>query len=320
VPTVIAADDEMIDPATLRDALPAGSRVAVRALPDAAAVTEAVEGASALVVDVHTQVPTEALDSLSVIACAGVGVDGVDVTAAAERGVTVIHVPEYGTAEVATHSVALLLSCCRHVNGYDRAVGAGEWDWTAGRPLRRLADRTVGLVSFGPIARATADRLAGFGCDLVAHDPYVDAAEMARHGVEKVEFDGLCEVDHLSVHAPLTEETRELVGADLLGALPEHGVLVNTGRGGVVDESALLAALEAGDIGAAGLDVLAAEPPADDPLVGRADVVVTPHAGWYTEEARDDLNRTLAADLRHALAGERPENAVDPEGWLAHSG
>ncbi|MFB6217695.1 MAG: C-terminal binding protein [Halobacteriaceae archaeon] len=313
MPTVIAADDAMIDAGALREALPADATVAVRPLPDAAAVRAAAGEAAALVVDVNTPVPAEAMAGLSVVARAGVGLDGVDLAAAAAEGVTVLHVPEYGTGEVATHAVALLLSCCRHVCGYDRAVAGGRWDWTDGRPLRRLAGHTVGLVSFGPIARATADRLAGFGCDLAAYDPYVGADEMADRGVEKLSVEELGGVDHLSVHAPLTEETRGLVGADLLAALPDHAVVVNTGRGGVVDEAALLDALEDGEIRAAGLDVLAAEPPGDNPLVGREDVVLTPHAGWYSEEARDDLNRTLAADLRRALAGEAPENAIDPE-------
>jgi D-3-phosphoglycerate dehydrogenase len=314
VPTVTVADDEMIAVQTLRERLPSDTTVEVRPLPDAAAVADAARAATVLVVDVTTDVPAAAIEgsSLAAVARAGVGLDGVALGAAAEEGVTVLHAPEYGTEEVATHAVALLLACCRDIATYDRAVEGGTWDWTGGRPLRRLAGTTVGLVSVGPIARATADRLGGFGCDLVGYDPYVDAAEMAEHGVEKVSVEGLDRADHLSVHAPLTPETRGLVGADLLDALPQHAVVVNTGRGGVVDEAALLAALEAGEIRAAGLDVLADEPPADSPLVGRDDVVVTPHAGWYSEEARDTLNQTLAADIDRVLSDRQPENAVDP--------
>jgi D-3-phosphoglycerate dehydrogenase len=317
VSTVIIAEDEMIDVQTIRESLPADATVEGRPLPDASAVTDAAHGAAVLVVDVNTDVPTEAIDgsSLAAVARAGVGVDGVAVEAAADEEVTVLHVPEYGTEEVATHAVALLLACCRDLSNYDRTVERGEWDWTAGRPLRRLAGTTVGLVSVGPIARATADRLGGFGCDLVGYDPHVDAAVMADHGIEKVAIEGLERADHLSVHAPLTAETRGLVGADLLDALPGSAVVTNTGRGGVVDEAALLAALEAGEIRAAGLDVFAEEPPADNPLVGRDDVVVTPHAGWYSEEAKDALNRTLAADIARVLAGRQPENAVDPTNY-----
>ncbi len=141
---------------------------------------------------------------------------------------------------------------------------------------------------------------------------------MAAHGVEKVGFEALFDrADHVSVHAPLTAETRGLVDADALGRLHAGSVLVNTGRGPVVDEEALLAALEADAIKAAGLDVLAEEPPADDPLVGRPDTVVTPHAAWYSEDAREEVNRRAAADAAAMIAGEEPAGRVDPEAaWL----
>ncbi|OYR70123.1 3-phosphoglycerate dehydrogenase, partial [Halorubrum sp. E3] len=272
------------------------------------------------VTDINTPVTEAALDAtdLDVVVRSAVGVDNIDVVAAAERGVTVTRVPDYCTEEVATHSVSLLLACLRSLKPYDDAVAAGGWSWEAGVPTRRVSASTVGLLSFGPIAKRAAEQLSGFGADLVAYDPFVDAEEMAEYGVEKAAFDELFDrADHVGVYAPLTDATRGMVDADALGRLDESAVVVNVSRGPVVDDAALLDALEADEIKAAGLDVLAEEPPEDDPLVGRDDTVVTPHAAWYSEEARDDLNRSGAADVAAVLNGETPDGRVDPDAdWL----
>lgn len=312
----------MIDVETYRRVLDGVATVEVASMDGVEDLVDAAAGAAAAVVDVSTPVTSSALDrlpDLRAVARSSVGVAGIDVAAADEAGVAVLHAPTYCLDEVATHAVALLLSCVRAVPEYDRAVRAGEWPRTPSRPLHRLRGRTLGLVAFGRIARAVRERVAGFDLDVVAYDPYVDADEMAAAGVERVGRADLFErADHVSVHAPDTPETRGLVDAGALAALPDDGVVVNTGRGGIVDEDALAAALEAGDLGAAGLDVFWTEPlPADSPLRGRDDVVLTPHAAWYSEEARRDVNETVATDLRRVLTGEAPENAVDPDAdWL----
>ncbi|KKF39355.1 3-phosphoglycerate dehydrogenase [Halorubrum saccharovorum] len=321
---VVLSAFPMIDPQTYRevldDAVDAPVEIAVAELGSTENLIEAAAGADAVVTDIDTPVTAEALDALDlrVVVRSAVGVDNVDVEAAAERGVTVTRVPDYCTDEVATHSVSLLLACLRSLKGYDDRVAAGAWSWETGRPIRRVSASTIGFVSFGPIARRAAEQLAGFDADLVAYDPFVEADEMAEYGVEKASFDELFDrADHVGVYAPLTDATRGMVDADALGRLDEDSVVVNVSRGPVVDADALLDALESGAIKGAGLDVLAEEPPEDDPLVGRDDTIVTPHAAWYSEEARDDLNRSAAADVGAVLNGETPEGKVDPEAdWL----
>jgi D-3-phosphoglycerate dehydrogenase len=324
MPRVVLSAFPMIDPETYRevlaDAVDGPVEIEVAELGSAERLIEAAAGADAVVTDINTPVTEATLDALGLelVVRSAVGVDNIDVAAAAERGVTVTRVPDYCTDEVATHSVSLLLACLRSLKPYDDAVAAGGWSWEAGVPVRRVSASTVGLLSFGPIARRAAAQLSGFDADLVAYDPFVEADEMAEHGVEKVEFEALFDrADHVAVYAPLTDATRGIVDADALERLSEDSVVVNVSRGPVVDADALLDALAADEIKAAGLDVLAEEPPEDDPLVGRDDTVVTPHAAWYSEEARDDLNRSGAADVAAVLNGETPDGRVDPDAdWL----
>lgn len=315
---VVASDDPMIDAGLLRDRLDAEVVVA----DGAQTLLDAADGATGLVVDVNTPVGSavfEALNDLQVVARAGVGIENIDVTAAADHGVAVTNAPDYCTREVATHTVTLLLDCARGVAAYDRDTRAENWGWERGRRVHRLRGGTVGLVSFGPIARRVREQLRGFEVDVVAYDPYVDAETMAEADVAKVGLDELyARADYVSLHAPVTEDTREMVDADALARMGDGSVLVNTGRGALVDEDALAAALSDGTIAAAGLDVLQREPPApDNPLLGLDNCVLTPHAAWYSEEARDDLNATVGANVRAALAGETPPDYIDPETeWL----
>lgn len=324
MPKVVLSAFPMIDPETYREVLGGAADepvdVEVAELGSTERLIEAAAGADAVVTDINTPVTEAALDALDlrVVVRSAVGVDNVDVAAAAERGVVVTRVPDYCTDEVATHSVSLLFACLRSLKAYDDVVAAGGWSWEDGRPIRRVSASTIGLLSFGPIARRAAEQLSGFGADLVAYDPFVDADEMAEYGVEKVELEGLFDrADHVGVYAPLTDATRGIVDADALARLSEDSVVVNVSRGPVVDGDALLDALDAGEIKAAGLDVFAEEPPENDPLVGRDDTVVTPHAAWYSEEARDDLNRSGAADVAAVFNDETPDGQVDPDAdWL----
>lgn len=318
---ILVSDDPMIDSAVLADALP-DVTVRTEPLPDADAIVEAGDDAVGLVVDVTTPVPERVvrdLPSLEIVARAGVGFENIDVKAAADHGVTVTNVPEYCTDEVATHGVALLLDCVRKIAEYDRSTADGEWAWNDGRSIRRFPGTTLGLVSFGPIARRVRDRLRGFDLDVIAYDPYVDADEMAGDGVEKVAFEALLDrSDHVSLHAPLTEQTEDMIDADALTAMRDHAILVNTARGGLIDEDALATALRTGEIGAAGLDVRRQEPPAaDDPLRSIENCLLTPHAGWYSVEARTELNETVARNLAAVLAGQTPPDRIDPDtAWL----
>ena len=316
---VVVTDDPMIDVPLLRDQL--NAEVAVTSA-SSAVLADAATNADALVVDVNTPVTRAvfaAADTLKLVARAGVGINNIDVAAAADSGVAVANAPEYCTDEVATHTVALLLDCIRSVAAYDRESRAGNWGWERTRPVHRMRGRTLGLVSFSPIARRVRDQVRGFDVDVVAYDPYVDAEAMAEADVAKVSLDELyARADYVSLLAPETDETRGMIDGDALDRMQDHAVLINTGRGGLVEEVALTAALTDGTIAAAGLDVLREEPPPEDHrLLGLDNCIVTPHAAWYSVEARADLNATIAENVRVALAGETPPNYIDPDtDWL----
>ncbi|MBX0323848.1 C-terminal binding protein [Halomicroarcula sp. F13] len=316
--TIVLCDNKTVDPTTQSEILEAaGASIELLDEKTESAVTEAVQGAHGIIVDAATPVTAVSLsatDTLRVVGRAGIGVDNIDVDAAADHGITVVNVPDYCLDEVSTHALSLLLACVRSIPHYDREIAAGEWDWRTGRPLHRMRGRTLGLAGFGAIARRLASKLRAYQLDVVAHDPNVDAATMRDYGVEKVSFEAMLDrVDFLSIHAPLYETTHHLFSTAEFERLDEV-VLVNTARGPVVDEDALLAALEDGSVAKAGLDVRAEEPPGpDDPLAGRDDVVCTPHVGWYSEESRADLSRGVASDVAAVLQGEDPTNPVDPE-------
>lgn len=276
---------------------------------------EALEGAAGVVVDANVPVTAAVLESvpgLQVVGRAGTGVDNVDLEAAADHGVTVCHHPTYSVEEVATHSLTLLLASLRRLPRYDRDVREGGWDWGAGVPVPRLREVTVGLVGFGAIPRRIATTMSGFGCEILATDPYVSDDVIRSHNVEPTDLeDLLARTDALSLHCPLTAETERLIGREELEVLPDDAVVVNTARGRVLDTDALVEALEDGTIGFAGLDVTDPEPlPAEHPLRSLENALVTPHTGWYSEGARTQLSREIAEDVGRVLTGEVPENEV----------
>jgi len=316
---VVLSDNKTIDPETQSEILEAaGARIEVLEEKTEAAVTAAVQGADGLIVDSVTPVTARVLaasDTLNVVGRAGIGVDNVDLEAAAENGITVVHVPDYCLDEVSTHALSLLLACVRNVPLHDRRVKEGTWDWREGQPLRRMRGRTLGLAGFGGIARRLAAKLRAFGLEVIANDPNVKATEMAHFGVEKVDFGGLLDrLDYLSVHVPLYGGSEGMFSSEAFERMADDAIVVNTARGPVVDQDALLEALEAGEIARAGLDVLESEPPEpENPLLAREDVVVTPHTAWYSEESRRDLSRGVASDVAAVIRGETPTNPVDPE-------
>jgi D-3-phosphoglycerate dehydrogenase len=303
--------------AALGDAFGGNVRLTTATARTPSDVIAAASDADALVVDANTPVTRsviEALD-LTVIGRAGTGVDNVDIRAAADADVTVVHAPEYCIDEVSTNAVGLLLSGVRGLATYDRSTTRGEWDWEVGTPLHRLRGQTIGLLAFGDIARRTAEKLAGFDVDIVVHDPFVSADVFEEYGARGVSFDELvASADHLSIHAPLTDETRGLIDASVFERLPAHAIVVNHGRGEIIDEAALLSALDAGSIAGAGLDVLEAEPPVDPAILEHERTIVTPHSAWYSEESVDELVETVAGDVVRVLEGEAPHHPVD-EQW-----
>lgn len=317
--TVVLCDNKTVDPGTQRDILEAvGIGIELLDEKTEEAVIEAVQGADGLIVDAATPVTARVLassETLRVVGRGGIGVDNVDLEAATEEGITVVHVPDYCLDEVSDHALSLLMACVRELPTYDGETGGGTWDWTEGAPLHRMRGRTLGLVGFGGIARRLASKLSAYQLDVIAYDPYVKATTMDDYAVEKVSFGELLDrVDYLSIHVPLYEETEGMFSTREFERLGEDTVVVNTARGPVIDEAALLEALENDEIRRAGLDVLEREPPEpDNPLLGRDDVIVTPHVAWYSEESRRDLSRGVASDVAAVIQGETPTNPVDPE-------
>jgi D-3-phosphoglycerate dehydrogenase len=254
----------------------------------------------------------EGLPRLRVLVRYGVGVDGIDLGAATDRGVPVVNVPDYGIDEVANHAVALLLTLARKLARLDRQTRSGAWDVFRVGPVARLSGQTVGLLGCGRIGSAVARKLGGFDVRLLGCDPYINTFPP---GVQPVAFERLlAESDYVSIHCPLTPETRHLFSEETLARLRPTAALINTARGGIVDTAALIEALQMGLLAAAGLDVLETEPidPAS-PLLRMEQVIVTPHAAWYSEEGRSDLKRRAAEEAVRVLRGERPRHCVNPE-------
>jgi D-3-phosphoglycerate dehydrogenase len=245
----------------------------------------------------------------------GIGYDSVDVAAATEQGIIVCNVPEYCVEEVADHALALMLAANRHLARQDRWIRQGRWDRTGVRPARRLEGSVLGLVAFGRIARALAAKVEGLGLEVLAFDPYVEEDVARSFGVTLVELDELLRrSDLISVHAPLTEATRHLLGEREFRLMKPGAVLVNTSRGPVVDETALIEALNDGRLMAAGLDVLEDEPlPPDSPLLELDNVIITPHVGAYSEQSVEDLYRGACEIAIDVLNQRWPASVVNPQ-------
>lgn len=254
----------------------------------------------------------EGLPRLRVVVRYGVGVDGIDLDAATEHGVPVVNVPDYGTDEVANHAVALLLALGRKIARLDRQTRAGRWDVFQVGQISRFAGRTVGIVGCGRIGSSVARKLGGFDVHLFGHDPYITAFPPRVMPVPLERL--LAESDYVTLHCPLTSETRHLIDAGRLALMSPTAVLVNTARGGLVDTAALVEALQTGSLAGAGLDVLEDEPiDPRSPLLAMEQVIVTPHAAWYSDEGRSDLKRKAAEEAVRVLRGERPLNCVNPK-------
>jgi D-3-phosphoglycerate dehydrogenase len=274
-----------------------------------------VAGADA-VLNCYTAMPREvieALDGCRIIARYGIGIDTIDLDAATARGILVTNVPDYCIDEVSDHALALILALTRGVARLDRSVRGGSWSTADAPPIHRMRGRVLGLVGFGRIARALAVKAAAIGFRVVASDPYVVDELVREAGVEPRSLEDLfAEADVLSIHAPLTEGTRHLIGADAIARMKPGAIVVNTSRGPLVDRAALLEALESGRLGGAGLDVLETEPPdPGDPLLTHPNVVVTPHAAFMSIESVAELRRKAAEQVVIALAGDTPPYAVN---------
>lgn len=241
----------------------------------------------------------------------GIGLDNIDVEAATERGIPVTNVPDYCVEEVADHALALLLACARSIGFFHLRTKRGEYDLTSAPPMRRLSGQTLGLLGLGRTARALASRAAPLGLTLLAHTP---SGNDYGAGCRMVSFEQLLEQsDYISIHAPATDETHRLFDAAAFARMKSTAYLVNTSRGAIVDETALLAALQAGEIAGAALDVFDMEPPdLSRPLFQEERLIATPHAAFVSEESLVELRRRSMEQVQAALHGERPQNVVNP--------
>jgi D-3-phosphoglycerate dehydrogenase len=255
-----------------------------------------------------------AMPRCRIISRFGIGVDNVDLDAATAAGIVVTKVPDYCIDEVSDHAVALLLALVRKIPSSNAQVHGGRWEMKAVVPIHRLRGTTLGLVGFGRIPQLVAPKAKAFGIRVIASDPFVPADVFHREGVEPVEFDDLLATsDYVSIHTPLLPETRGLFGAGVFSRMKPGAYLVNTARGPIVDDAALAAALDRRQIAGAALDVMPQEPPAGSPLLGRDNVIITPHTSFYSEESLLELQRKAAEEVVAVLRGQPPRNPVNPE-------
>lgn len=257
----------------------------------------------------------EAMQQCRVIVRYGVGVDNIDSQAAKEKGIYVANVPDYGSEDVAEHALALLLAATRRIATRNRDVRDGQWGIGQREPMFRLAGKILGVVGFGRISRCFVQKASGFGFKrILVVDPLLTDEQASQAGVTRVNLDTLCrEADFISLHAPLTPDTHHLIGEAELAKMKPSAVLVNTSRGGLIDEQALINALLQKRIFAAGLDVFESEPlSAKSPLLQMDNTLCTDHTAWFTEESVVELQSKAAHEVRRAFEGEHPLNWVNP--------
>lgn len=277
-------------------------------------VLELVGDAHGLVVRSATQVDRELLaaaPALRVVGRAGIGVDNIDLEAATARGVLVVNAPHANTISAAEHTMALMLAQARNIPRADATLRAGVWDRKSFQGVE-LAGKTLGVVGLGKIGTLVAQRSLAFGMRLIAYDPFVGPERARRLGVELVELDQLlAEADFITIHLPLTKETEGLIGRDALTKTKPGVRIINTSRGGIVDEEALAEAIGEGRVAGAGLDVFSVEPLTSSHLFSLPQVVLTPHLGASTTEAQDKAGTDVAEAVASALRGELVLSAVN---------
>lgn len=252
----------------------------------------------------------ENLPKCKVVARYGVGVDSIDLRAATDLGIIIANVPDYCIDEVASHAVAMMLTLTRKTAFFDRKVKSSQWDFRQGTPIHRIQGKTLGLIGCGKIGFEVAKQISAFGVKVMAFDPYIQ-----RTG-EKIELTDLETVlrksDFISIHCPLNESTQHLIGEQEFQKMERKPLLINTSRGPIVNEKALIQALEEGRISGAGLDVLETEPPdSKNPMLKMENVIFSPHVGFYSEESISELKRRTARNVSDVLRGRWPGSVVN---------
>jgi D-3-phosphoglycerate dehydrogenase len=252
---------------------------------------------------------------LQVIGRYGIGVDNIAVEKATKLGIIVANVPAYCLDEVSEHAMALLLACARKVCHYNQVTHSGEWGVDKGRPLFRVRGKSLGIIGFGKIAQKLAPKATAFGMQVLVYDPYVDVERVRESRCEQVDLDTLLtESDFVSIHTPLTDGTRGLIDEVRLRRMKSTAFLINAARGAIIEQDALVLALQKQWIAGAALDVFVPERlPPDHPLLSLPNVIVTPHVAFYSEESLLDLQVQAAENVAAVLLGHRPASVVNPE-------
>jgi D-3-phosphoglycerate dehydrogenase len=280
-------------------------------------VISVVKNADAIVVQYApvTRKVLEAAPNLKVVSEYGVGVDSIDIAACTEKGIAVCNVPDYSFQEVSDQAIALTLALDRGIVSLDKQIRCGNYGLATVKPLRRIAGRVFGVVGLGRIARAAAQKAKGIGYTVIGTDIAFNPGTTTEDGISVVTFDELlAQSDVVSVHVPLAAATRHLIDAAVLSKMKPDAILINTARGGVVDTEALIEALRNKTIRGAGLDVFETEPlPKDHPLTALDNVVLTPHAGYYSEESLYELKTRPVENASDVLAGKIPRNILNPQ-------
>lgn len=290
------------------------AELSLAAQPTPEAIVEVAKDSDAMLVT-YARITPAIIDQLTkcrIISRFGIGVDNVDLDAATRAGIVVTKVPDYCIDEVSDHAMALLLALIRKIPSSNARSHGGTWAMKAVVPIHRIRGATLGLVGFGRIPQLVTPKAKAFGMKVIAFDPYAPDDAFERLGVERVEFGQLlAESNHVSIHCPLTPDTRNLFNEQAFSQMKPGSYLVNTARGNIVDEKALASALDAGQLAGAALDVMAEEPPPSSPLFKRDNVILTPHTSFYSEESLVELQTKAANEVRTVLSGESPRNPVN---------
>jgi len=269
------------------------------------------------VLTTYAKVTAEMISQMTrcrVISRFGIGVDNVDIPVATSKGIVVTKVPDYCLDEVSDHAMALLLALIRKIPFANTRTQSGNWEMKAVVPIHRLRGTVLGLVAFGQIPQLVTPKAQAFGMQVITYDPYVSDEVLKRANVRRVELDELIRTsDYISLHCPLTPETKHLFSSGAFQKMKRSAYLVNTARGPVIDEAALAQALDQKLIAGAALDVMENEPPGTSPLFGRDNIIVTPHTSFYSEESLVDLQTKAAEEVVRVLSGQAPRNPVNPE-------
>ncbi len=257
----------------------------------------------------------ESLNKCQIIARYGIGVNNVHIPTATEKGIIVTNVPDYCVEEVSDHALALILACTRKICQLNATVKAGKWDFKDYLPMYRLHGQTLGIIGFGKIPRRLVEKVRAYEFNILAYDPYVDKRVAAEYNVRLTGLDELLkQSDLITIHAPLTPDTKYMFGYEQFKMMKKTAYIFNTARGGLIKEADLVRALKEGEIAGAGLDLLECEEfNPENQLIGLDNAIITPHAAFYSEQSLKDLQYKAVQEVVRVLTGDKPKSCVNPE-------